>query len=150
MDVPGLRQALIDHALNLGLFASVSGHEPKSAPLDGLYGALWVDVIEPARQRSGLTSTSTRLAWNFRVGTNMIAEPQDDIDLNILVAVCALMQEYSGDFELGGQACNVDLLGAHGPGLSARAGYLNQDNRLYRVMVITIPIISNDTFLQSP
>ena len=150
MNVVAIRQTLISHALSSGMFAQVSGHEPKSGPSNGLYGALWVDEIGPAPARSGLVSTSTRLAFNFRVGTNMIAEPQDDIDVDVLVAVCFLMGAYSGDFMLGEEVANVDLLGAHGTPLSARAGYLNQDGRLYRVMVISIPLIVNDVFDQVP
>jgi hypothetical protein len=128
MDIVAIRAAMIDHALSLGLFASVSGHEPKAAPATGgLTGAVWADLIEPARARSGLDSTTVRLVWNVRVGTNMVAEPQDDIDLDVLVAVAALMQAYSGDFTLGGAVEEVDLLGAYGTPLAARAGYLNQD-----------------------
>lgn len=150
MNIVAIRQALIDHALASGLFDQVSGHEPKAAPLGRLHGALWVDEIGPARQRSGLASTSTRLSFNFRIGTNMNAEPPDDVDLDILVAVMTMMRAYSADFMLGGEVADIDLLGAHGAPLQARAGYLNQDNRLYRVMVIGIPIISNDVFDQAP
>lgn len=150
MDIPAIRAALISHALSLGLFSDVSGHEPKAAPTGGLYGALWVDSIDPARARSGLVSTTIRLAFNFRVGQNMMDEPQDDTDEKVLVATCALMALYSGDFELGGQVMEVDLEGAHGFPLAAKAGYLNQDGKLYRVMIIQIPLIVNDVFTQNP
>lgn len=150
MNVVAIRDALISHAASLGMFASVSGHEPKAAPGDGVYGALWVDEIAPARARSGLASTSVRLAFSFRIGTNMVAEPQDDIDPKVLVTASALILAYSGDFDLGNEAAYIDLLGAHGVGLMAKAGYMNQDSRLYRVMVVTIPIIVNDVFTQSP
>ncbi len=80
----------------------------------------------------------------------MMDEPQDDTDEKVLVATCALMALYSGDFELGGQVMEVDLEGAHGFPLAAKAGYLNQDGKLYRVMVIQIPLIVNDVFTQNP
>jgi len=32
--------------------------------------------------------------------------------------------------------------------LSALAGYLNQDGKLYRVMTVTLPIIINDIWAQ--
>jgi hypothetical protein len=149
-DVLAIINALLSHALSLGVFEHVNGHEPKAAPMDGLHGSLWVDEIAPAQRRSGTSATSVRLAFNFRVQTSMMAEPQDDIDPAILVAVMLLMRAYSGDFELGGQAAFIDLLGAHGAPLAAKAGYLNQDNRLYRVMVLAIPIILNDVFDQAP
>lgn len=150
MNVVAIRQTLISHALSSGLFSNVSGHEPKAAPVNGVHGALWVSNIAPAARRSGLDSTSTRLEFSFRVGIDMMAEPQDDTDAIVLVAVCWLMGAYSGDFMLGGEVASIDLLGAHGAPLAANAGYLNQDGRLYRVMVITIPLISNDVFDQAP
>ncbi len=150
MNVVAIRDALISHALSLHLFAQVEGHEPKAAPPNGLHGALWLDEIAPARGRSGQASTSMRLAWSFRIVVNMTREPQDDIDLQVLVAAAALMSAYSGDFELGGEAASIDLLGAHGAPLAAKAGYLNQDSVMFRVMVITIPIIVNDVLTQAP
>lgn len=150
MNIVAIRAALISHALSLGMFAQVSGHEPKVAPPDGLHGALWVEEIGPARNNSGQVSTTLRLVFNFRVGTNMLAEPEYDTDAVILVVVAALMAAYSGDFELGGEVMEIDLLGAYGLPLQAKAGYLDQDKRLYRVMVLTIPLIVNDVFTQAP
>lgn len=150
MNVDAIRDALISHALSLGLFQNVSGFEPKVAQPTGLSGALWLAGIGPAQRRSSLVDTTVRLEFSFRVGTNMLTEPQGDTDGLILVATCALMQAYSGDFELGGEICNIDLLGAYGPPMAAQAGYLNQDSVLSRVMVITIPMIVNDLFHQAP
>jgi len=81
---------------------------------------------------------------------NMLQEPQDAIDTNIMTAVDALMAAYSSDFDLGGLVRNVDLLGAHGDPLAADAGYLEQDKRLYRVVVISLPLICNDLYTQAP
>ena len=150
LNTTALLDAVATHALSLGLFAVVNGHEPKSAPVAGVYGALWANDIRPAVGRSGLNSTSIRLEFSFRIGTDMLSEPQDDIDLTILVAASALMSAYSGGFALGGQVAEVDLLGAYGAPLSAKAGYLEQDKRLYRVMTLTIPLIVNDLFDQAP
>ncbi len=150
MNVVEIRAALISHGLSLGMFQSVSGHEPKAAPPNGLTGALWLANFAPARGRSGLDATTMRLEFSFRIGQNMLAEPQDDLDAAVLVATASLMNAYSNDFELGGYVAQVDLLGAYGTPLSGTAGYLEQDKRLYRVMVLTIPLIVNDVFDQSP
>lgn len=149
-DVPAIIAALESHALSLGMFANVNGFEPKAAPSNGLHGALWVDDLAPPPRRNGLSATSLRLAFHFRISLPMMTEPQDSIDPTILVAVMALMRAYSGDFSLGGEAAFIDLLGAHGAPLAARAGYLNQDSRMFRVMVLAIPIILNDVFDQAP
>lgn len=148
----GLRaiiDAAVSHALELGWFDQVSGHEPKRAPGLGLSAAVYAQRLSFVRERSGLNSTSALVVLNVRCMTSMLAEPQDDIDPNLLNAVDALMRAYSGDFTLGDLVANVDLLGAHSPGLAADAGYLNQDQQLYRVVVITLPLVINDLFDQA-
>lgn len=144
--------AALDHALTSGLFDSVNGHEPKSAPGRGLTAALWADAIDPVPNTSGLNLTTMRLALNLRIYSSMLQEPQDAIDPNILTAVATLMAAYSGDFTLGGLLGDqgVDLLGRAGQALSARAGYLNQDNRIFRVMTILLPLIVPDAWEQAP
>lgn len=145
--VTSLFSALISHAQTLGLFESVNGHEPKSAPSNGKACSIWVQSIDPVTS-SGLDQTSGRVVFNIRIYQNMLAEPQDGIDPDMLSATCLLMGEYSGNFTLGGTVREIDLLGENGDSLSAKAGYLNQDNRLYRVMDIVLPVVINDMFGQ--
>lgn len=137
---------LVSHALGLGVFKQVNTHEYKSAPGKGLFCEIWAETIAPAR--SGLDITSARLTINVRIRSDMISEPQDSIDPEILDAVDLLMNAYTGDFELGGEARNIDLLAGSSPGLRADAGYLNQDNKIFRIMTITVPIIINDVWVQ--
>ncbi len=151
LNLPAIRAAVIDHALSLGIFESVSGHEPKAAPTNrGITGAVWSNLIEPARGGSGLDATSLRWALNVRLAIDMLAEPQDDVEDRLVVAGLALMSAYSGDFDLGDLVREVDLLGQFGTPMTMTGGYLNQDNRLYRVQVINLPLICNDVFLQAP
>jgi len=145
----GILAAVKSHALATGLFEQVLGHEPKSAPGNGLTAAVWVQSLRPVAS-SGLASTSARLQLSLRVYTNMLQEPQDDIDTRILGAVDVLMAAYSADFTLGGLVRDVDLLGADGDPLSADAGYLEQDGKLYRVIVISLPLVVNDLYGQVP
>lgn len=142
-----LFSALVSHAQLTGIFESVSSHEPKNAPLNGLTCALWVQSIDPVLS-SGLDQTSGRVTFNVRIYENMFSEPQDQIDIDVLAATCLLMNEYSGNFTLGGTVREIDLLGDNGDSLSAKAGFLNHDNRLFRVMDITLPVIINDMFGQ--
>jgi PKD repeat protein len=148
LDVVGITAAIETHALASGRFETVNGHEPKSAPGLGITAAVWFQSIEPAPAASGLAATTIRLVMNIRITTNMLAEPQDGIDPNIVSAVDALMAAYSGDFTFGGQVRNVDLLGQTGQPMRADAGYLTQDNRSYRAVVITLPLICNDVWEQ--
>ena len=139
---------VMSHALASGYFARVNGHEPKNAPGNGLSAAVWADSIRSV-QSSGLSSTSAAVVLNVRLYTSMLQEPQDAIDPAMLRAVSALFAAYSGDFTLGGNAREVDLLGSDGAPLQAKAGYLNQDQKLYRVMTITLPVIVNDAWDQA-
>lgn len=141
--------ALGDHAAASGYFDSVYGHEPKKAPGTGITAAAWVQRIRPVRT-SGLNSTSALVVGNVRCYTSMLAEPQDAIDPNLLAAVDALMAAYNGDFTLGGLIRKVDVFGEHGVELAAEAGYLQQDQRLLRVMTIVVPMVVNDAWTQSP
>jgi hypothetical protein len=140
--------AMQSHALAAGLFERVNLHEPKNAPGRGLSAALWVDFIGPGFG-SGLAATTVRIAFNLRIYTDMIAEPQDAIDPEILSATATLMEDYSGDFTLGGTIQTVDLLGQSGIPLQAQAGYINQDGKMMRVMTITVPVLISDVWTQT-
>lgn len=142
--VNAIFNAVVSHALATGLFERVNQHEPKSAPGTGLTSAIWVDAIDTAP--SGLAATSALLVLNNRLYTNMLAEPQDLIDPNLLTATSTLFAAYAGDFELGGNVRAVDLRGMSGTRLAARAGYIPQDNRLFRAYTITLPLIINDAW----
>lgn len=146
LDIDNLLDVVVSHALASGYFEKVNQHEPKNAPGSGLTAAVWVDDIRPALSSSGLNSSSAVIVFNIRLYTSMLTEPQDSIDPGMVKALNSLFLAYAGDFELGGDARMVDLRGAEGRPLSAAAGYLNQDNKLYRVFTITLPVIVNDAW----
>jgi hypothetical protein len=142
---------LASHAMTLGVFDRVNQHEPKNKPGRGLTCAVWTDRIEPARGRSGLAATDARVTFNVRVYTNMLQNPQDAIDPNVMNAVDLLFEAYSGDFELGNGSLFIDLLGmTQGHPLFSQSGYINIDNMVYRVMTITVPVIVQNAWTQSP
>jgi len=145
LDVDGIVNAVISHAMASGYFDKVNGHEPKNAPGNGLTAGVWFETMRPVLS-SGLDSASALLVLNVRLYTSMLQEPQDAIDPDMLRAVSALFTAYAGDFTLGGLVREVDLFGAEGAPLQAKAGYINQDNRLYRVITITLPVIVNDAW----
>lgn len=148
MDISGIVSAVTSHAKATGLFQAVNGHEPKAAPQNGLSCSVWADQIGPVPGASGLQITTAYVVLNVRLYTNMQQQPYDAIDPKLMSAVDKLMTAYSGDFELGGKVRNVDLLGMFGSELSAQAGYINQDQKVYRVMTITLPLVINDTWAQ--
>ena len=148
-------QDLVDriasHAMSLGVFDRVNQHEPKNKPGRGLTCAVWIDRIEPARGRSGLTATDARVVFNVRVYTNMLQTPQDAIDPQVMIATDLLFEAYSGDFQLGDDSRFVDLEGmTQGHPLFGQSGYINIDNMVYRVMTITVPVIVQNAWTQAP
>lgn len=152
IDPQDLVDRLTSHQMATGLFDRVNQHEPKSKPGRGLTCATWIDRMEPARGRSGLSVTSARVVFNVRVYTNMIQDPQDAIDPNVMYATNTLFKAYTGDFALGGSGSDerwIDCLGAtQGHPLFAQSGYINIDNMVYRVMTITVPVIVENAWPQ--
>lgn len=143
-----LVDAVSSAAMASGYFDAVQGHEPKSAPGNGLTFAVFLSALAPVAPASGLASTSARVELTGRIYKPFKSEPEDLIDPNVAEAADALLTALSGDYDLGGSARNVDLLGAHGSPLGARAGYQRIDSTVYRVLDITIPIIVNDAWAQ--
>ena len=81
----------------------------------------------------------------MRLYTNMLQQPQDLIDPNLVRAADELIRAYSGDFTLGGTVMNVDLRGmGGGQGLYVQGGYLNQNERIYRCMTLWLPVLVED------
>ena len=148
LDSASVFNAIFSHAAASGLFERVNTHEPKNAPGHGLTAAIWVDRIDPVRA-SGLASTSARVTLMLRIFQNMLSEPADAIDPNMTAATDTLMGALQGDFELGGVSRMIDVFASSGGfGLQAKAGYITQDQRLFRVMDLTIPVIINDAWTQ--
>lgn len=147
LNITGILDAVVSHAMASGYFEQVNGHEPQNAPSLGLTAAVWVDSVQPVRA-SGLDSTTVRLTLNVRIYTSAQSDPPDAIDPALMAAVDDLCAAYVGDFTLGGLARNVDVLGAHGQPLLVRAGYVQQSGAIYRVMTITLPVIVNDLWEQ--
>lgn len=147
-DFAGMLDSIVSHAMGLGVFERVNTSEPKNAPGNGPTAAIWLQHVGPLPAASGAARTSGRVEFTLRIYSNMLQEPQDAIDPGMLFALDVLFAAYSGDFDLGGTVRNVDLLGAHGHGLSAQAGYLSVDNKMFRVVDVTLPLIVNDMWDQ--
>lgn len=147
LDILGILDRIESHARATGYFQRVNKHEPKSAPGQGLTCSIWASGIAPVAS-SGLDSTSVRLEFTVRLMQNFVSEPEDLIDSTLITALDVLFRAYSGDFSFGASVRHVDLIGAEGAPLEARAGYVNQDNKNYRIFDITLPVIVNDVWEQ--
>lgn len=152
--INALINAIVSHASESGHFATVQGHEPKSAPTTAagsdLTFAVFLSGLGPARSGSGLASTTARVELTGRIYLPFTSQPEDLIDPRLAEACDDLFEALTGDLELGSNARNVDVLGGQGQGLSARAGYQTIDGATFRTVDIIIPIIVNDAWTQSP
>ena len=150
-DFQGLIDAVASHAGTTGEFERVATHEPKSRPGNGLTCSVWADEISPIADASGLASTTGLVTMAMRPQMPFLQQPADGIDPLIMRAVSSLIGAFSANFQLSLTGVrNIDLLGAHSQGLRARAGYVNQDGTVYRVMDVIVPIVVNDLWNQAP
>jgi hypothetical protein len=150
MEVEAILDGVVTHAAASGFFESVNTHEPKNSPGNGLRAAVWCQSIVPIPAASGLNRTSGRLLFNLRIYSNMLKEPQDAIDPEVIKALDALFTAYSNDFTLDGQIKSIDLLGMYGIPLTAQAGYQKIGETMYRVVTVQLPLIVNDLWEQAP
>ncbi len=148
MNTLGFFQAIESHLLKLGRFDQVNRHEPKNAPGNNMVASVIAGPQGPANS-SGLATTTARVEFTIRIYVNMMAQPLDGTDPALISATDFLINAYSGDFTLGGTIMGIDLLGMAGAPLEARPGYINQDNTLYRVMDITVPLLVADAWTQA-
>lgn len=149
LDINGIFNAMVSHAMSLGYFDQVNQHESKQSAFDGLTCEIWVEQVNPVRT-SALNTTSVRIQFEVRLYAGSISQPYDDLDTSLIVALDALMREYTGDFTLGGIVRHVDIFGAYGPGIQARTGYINHDGKEFRVFSVNVPLIVDDLWDQAP
>lgn len=148
VNIASIMAVVQGHAQETSYFTSVLLHEPKNAPGPGLTCAIWEDRIKPVRS-SGLNSASALLVLKVRLYVNMLQEPQDAIDAGLTLAADSLYTAYVGDFDLGSEARYIDVFGSDSVEMDCVFGYLEQDKVLFRVAVITLPIIVNDVWTEA-
>ena len=137
---------LVSTAKRSGYFTNAISYEPKSAPTSGLTFACWLGQIEPIPDRSGLSVTSVRAEVLCRIYINMLAEPQDQIDIDLAKAGSHMLAELNGD--LGIDGAYIDLVGAHGEPLQLQTGYVDLDRTMFRVADLPTPFIADDVYDQ--
>jgi len=142
----GVFDMVVTHAQALGIFEVVYPCEPKSAPPNGLSCAIYVGgptqqgfSVVPAR--SGLDVVAKRCVFTVRIHYPMLHEPVGEIEPTVLGATELLIDSYIGDFELDGTAAFIDIFGMYGEGISGLPGYITIDNKIFRVMSVTLPVV---------
>jgi hypothetical protein len=147
LDVGRIMDAFASYAGRIGALERMQLHEPKTAITSGLSAALWFQSIDPI-QASGLSKTSLRVEFVFRLYDNMLRPPADTIDPEITRVVNLMFNALHAGFTLGGLISQVDLIGTYGPPLRSLAGYIQQDKTLMRAVSIYIPCIIFNAYAQ--
>jgi hypothetical protein len=149
-DFLAAHNVILSHAAETGWFQSIYGHEPKAAPQPGsrLSMAVWLQSVDPVGSLSGLGSASVRIEWSARLYTSMLTEPQDAIDPGMMLALIDFMGRLYADEDLGGTVNRLILLDGseYGEPVNGKAGYLNQDGKIFRVFTVTIPALVDALF----
>jgi len=143
--VNALFSALESHALKLGIFRRVDTHEPENAPGEGISCSILLGPLASDGTVSGLGTVSGTLTWLIMIWSSMMQKPLDGIDPAVLVAESTLLNEYSGNFTLGGLVRNIDLL--H---LRSDPVYVEQEGKQFRVRQISLPMVIDDLWVMSP
>lgn len=149
LNIQGILDTVVSHALSTGYFESVNKHEPKQSPGNGLTASVWIERATPVKT-SGLANTSARIELTVRMYSSTYSDPYDDTDTNLMLALDSLMSAYCGDFEVDGQVRHIDIFGAYGSPLETRSGWINQNGMEFRVFSIRLPLIVDDLWSQSP
>lgn len=159
-DIQTLMDAVTSTVAALGVVEQVNGHEPKSAPLNGITAGVWVDRVAPVAKVSGLAATSALIVFTIRLYTSADTEPADLIDPELMGAAVEIMAEFTAGFTLGaptlssGQVMDIDLLGAHGTPMAGQAGYVRFErsdtgSNVRRVYTLTLPVVVSDAWTQT-
>jgi len=140
----------------LGCFDIVDGHEPLNAPGNGLHCFSWAGPVRCIGAQSSVASAAVVASFNVRIQT-LAGGPKakgvnlNDIDRKLLHATGLLFDAYIGRFRLTDHEGRklvrmVDIFGAYGAPLQMNPGYLNSDGNIFRVGVITLPLVLNDEY----
>lgn len=143
-------EALLTVAQETGLFTQAKIGESKSAPSnEGLSLDVFGMTMTPLAENSGLVAASARVEFQLRIMKDMMTQPQDSIDFDVLAAADELINAFAGGYTLDGEVFAVDVLGAYGESLRAAAGYITiggasgqgGGGRTFRTMDVFVPIV---------
>lgn len=156
LEMQGLQDAICSIAQRIGNLTTVEAYEPREAPDTAMHAACWLLSVRPARAASGLASASTIVTFLVRLyipAGDGTSQPYDGIDREMFAAVDRLLAAFCAKFTLGGRVRNVDVFGAHSPGLGTEFGYAafsGGKGKKFRIATITLPLIVNDMYPEVP
>lgn len=119
--------------------------EPKSPPVTS--NSLFASVIMRSTSVVLVTLNGTIESHTIqiRLYRDMLAEPQKSIEVDLATAAQRIQADLAGEYDLGGGIRNVDVGGEHGQALRTDWGYVTIDQRMYRIVDITVALIVDDS-----
>jgi hypothetical protein len=148
---PAQAQALFDAlqsgAQQLGIFpAGVDTHEPVSPPGNRLYCSIVLGPLRASAAASGMISTSGQVTFMIRIWSKALQRPLDKIDPELLAASAAMMGWLNSEFTLGETVRNISLFD-----MTAVPAWIEfEGGDQFRASEITVPIVINDMWAQTP
>ena len=134
--------ASIGQATGLFIGGGVKRYEPRGQPPNGLTLSLISGPMRPIRS-SGLNNASLRWQIDGMIYLPMKVDPPDDIDVRLTKAAAGYLQALCAQFTLGGLVRCIDVFGSDGEELNATPGYLEANDKTYRVERLMIPLLIN-------
>lgn len=131
-----------------GYFAHTQVGELKTPPGPGLAASVFMERV--AVTQLTLTGTIESHVVTIRLYRSSLAEPQEEIELDLAEAVSKVASDLLGDFDLGATVRNIDAGGQHGQGLHADWGYADVGGTTYRTTDISLPLIVDDSATLAP
>ena len=146
--MPSVMRATTDNVISKlmasGAFDKVNSVEPTSPPGKGFEAAVVFEGAEPYAPAGGFSHLGMVYTILIRIYRNMLAEPQEHIDPDLLDISDVVFDKLAADYDLGATVRNVDFYGETGTGMSTRSGHLEVGGVVYRVLDIRVPVIVND------
>jgi hypothetical protein len=118
--------------------------EPVSAQPDHQkpYAAIWINSTRVFQVTlSSIREVQSVMVRLFRYH---FTSPEEN-EIILADTSARLVEDFCGDFDLGGTVGYVDVGGAHSDGIGSEWGHVELGNIIYRVADITVPIVINDS-----
>jgi hypothetical protein len=149
LDPGPIMSKLVSIAQQSGRFAAVAGYEPRGQPSNGVTLALISGPLTPI-QSGGMTGVCLRWQIDGQVFLPLHMEPAKELDPRITKAAAGYLEDLCGQFTLGGLVRCIDVFGSDGEALSATPGYIDHNDKKYRVMQLMIPLLINERWTLTP
>lgn len=127
------------HLKGLGYLGHVQIGEPMAPPEAETTAAIFASGVRVAE--TTLNSIIELHTITIRIYKDMLVHPPEELEKGLSIVTSHLMKELGSDLDLGGNIRSVDVAGIYGSVLEAQWGSIQIQNKMYKVVDITVPLI---------